>query len=175
MVNHCKKGLTLLFSCTVTTYIKWLSQVGVKSVPAGCWVRIVLINIIDTHGEAQLKHAFIIKICGLAAFDSALDDNCRLTELRVIFWLDQLEQYIDFRLVLLQRCSEIVSDDRLLTGLKLRIDMLLDGFVLLVLDEWLEGPCHVRLILHGELDCDLTALDPLYIHEVFGHQHGHLR
>ena len=111
--------------------------------PAGCGVRVVLVNIIDTHRETQLKHAFIIKICRLATFDSALDDDGCLTELRVIFRLNQLEQNIHFGLVLLQRCSEIVPDYGLLTGLKLRIDMLLDGFVLLVLDEGLEGPRHV--------------------------------
>lgn len=126
---------------------------------------VVRVDVIDTHRETQLKHAIILKF-RLAALDSALDDNSGFAELCVVFGLDQLEQNVDFRLVLLERRSEIVPDDGLLAGLELSVDVLLDAFVLFVLDEGLEWPGHVRLILHSELKCDFATLNDFDIHEI---------
>ena len=170
MVNHCKHGLTLLFSCTFAN-VEWFAH-SVDCVSG--WLRVVLVHVIDAHREAQLKHAIIIDF-RLAALDVALDDHGRLAELRVSFRLHQLEQNVHLRLILMQRCPEVVSDDSLLAGLKLSLNVLLDVFVFLVHHEGLERPGHARLVLHGELKCDFAALDHLDIHEIVGDEHGHLR
>ena len=162
--------MTLLFSCAVADIKRFAHSINSVSGR----LRVVLVHVIDAHRKAQLKHAIIIQLW-LAALDIALDDHRRLAKLRVIFRLHQLEQYVHLWLILMQRCSEVVSDDGLLAGLKLRIDVLLDGLILLVLDEGLEGPGHARLVLHSELECDLATLDHFHVHEIIRDEDGHLR
>lgn len=138
-------------------------------------LRIVLLDFVDARGEAQLEHAIAVVEVRLAALHVALHNDRVQAKFRVIFGLDQLEQDVHFRMILMQRCTVVISDDCLLSRLKLCVDMLLDRFVLLVLDERSEGPRHVRLVLDGELEGDLAALNHINRHKVAADEHGHLR
>ena len=137
-------------------------------------LRIVLVHVVDAHREAKLKDAITLVEIGLAALHVALHDDCIEAKFRVVFGLDQLEQDVHFWLVLMQWCSVVISDDGLLPWLKLCVNVLLDAFVLLILNERSEGPGHVRLVLNGELEGDLTPLNHVNSHEVVADEHGHL-
>ena len=137
-------------------------------------LRIVLVHVVDAHREAKLKDAITLVEIGLAALHVALHDDCIEAKLRVVLGLDQLEQDVHFWLVLMQWCSVVISDDGLLSWLKLCVNVLFDAFVLLILNERSEGPGHVRLVLDGELEGDLAALNHVNSHKITADEHGHL-
>ena len=61
-----------------------------------------------------------------ALLNIADDYNCVAAKLLVLERLDQLEQDLHGRLVLMKRRPEVVADNCLLAGLQLGIDKLLD-------------------------------------------------
>jgi len=100
----------------------------------------------------------------LAALHVALDNDGVQTELCVVFGLYQLEQESYLALILQERSAEVIPNDCSFARLQLCVHVLLDRLILLVLHEWLEGPGHAGLVLYGELERDILALDYVHAH-----------
>lgn len=101
-------------------------------------------------------------------------DNCVIAELIVGLGLNKLEEHVDSFLIFSERGPEHVATDCLLTRLQHCIHNLLHSFVLLVLNEWLEGPGHSRFVLDYKLESNLTPLNCIEVHEIGGDELGHL-
>ena len=121
------------------------------------------------HREAKTQIERLIRLlatCAVAALNIADHHDGVHAELDILFRLIQLHEDVDCRLVLLERCSEDIPDNSLLSWLQLCINQLFDRLIFFILDEWLEWPCHFRFILDGEFQNDLTAFHRIDLHEV---------